>query len=79
EDILTLGAFIAGRMFDRPVAVLRLSRESYDRLAEHPSATIQGDSIIAGDLTLALTPLDGSALCMSDADKAMLAGDKGEA
>ncbi|MCJ7873553.1 aconitase X [Phaeobacter sp. J2-8] len=79
EDILTLGAFIAGRMFDRPVAVLRLSRESYDRLAEHPSATIQGNSIIAGDMTLALTPLDASALCMSDADKAMLAGDKGEA
>lgn len=49
EDILTLGAFIAGRMFDRPVAVLRLSPDSYDRLAHAPEARIEGQRLLAGD------------------------------
>ena len=79
EDILTLGAFIAARMFGKPVAVLRLTRESYDLLAAKPEAEIVGNRLVAGDLSLELSPLDPTALALSPQDQAMLDGAQGEA
>ena len=38
EEILTLGAIIADRLFARPVAVLRLTPTAYDALAKAPMA-----------------------------------------
>ncbi|MEL6641897.1 MAG: aconitase X [Pseudomonadota bacterium] len=79
EDILTLGALIATRMFDRPLAVLRLSEISYAHLAAHSDALIKDDCIILGDESIPLQHLDQEALTLSPADEAMLAGKQGEA
>lgn len=77
EDILTLGAFIAARMYDRPVAVLRLSKPSYDRLAALPRARIVGNTI--PDLDLTLDRLKVDTLRLSTLDQAMLDGADGPA
>jgi predicted aconitase with swiveling domain len=79
EDILTLGAFIAARMFDHPVAVLRLSPGSYDRLAAQKNARLDGQHLIAGDLSLDLRPLDPGTLSLTAEDCAMLDGAQGKA
>ncbi|MFD1807337.1 aconitase X swivel domain-containing protein [Gemmobacter lanyuensis] len=52
ENILTLGALIASRMFDRQIAVLRLSAESYAALSRQDTASLTGAELIAGDLRL---------------------------
>jgi predicted aconitase/predicted aconitase with swiveling domain len=79
EDILTLGAFIAAHMFDRPVAVIRLSKQSYDLLSVQPYARIGEDCVLAGDLKLDLSSLDQTSLALTPQDKAMLDGAEGEA
>ncbi|MDO6589433.1 hypothetical protein DS901_02700 [Loktanella sp. D2R18] len=79
EGILTLGALIAARMFDRPVAVVRLSKASYDHLAEQDHARIAGRQIVADGLTIDLSELDAETLTLTAADKAMLAGEGGVA
>ncbi|MGJ8609934.1 MAG: aconitase family protein, partial [Octadecabacter sp.] len=79
EGILTLGALIAARMFERPLAVLRLSAASYDRLAMQKTAQIEGHRLIAAGLTLELSELDAGTLVLSPADTAMLAGEHGAA
>lgn len=79
EDILTLGAFIAALMFDRPVAVLMLDKESYANLAEQKEAQIKHDQLTAGELELKLHSVDVNALVLSAADARMLAGAEGEA
>ncbi|MEP3298005.1 MAG: aconitase X [Pseudoruegeria sp.] len=79
EDILTLGALIAGRMFNRPVAVLQLNKDSYTRLANESHALIADDQILAGEQVIKLAPLDINSLELTSADKAMLGGTNGEA
>ena len=79
EDILTLGALIAGRMFGAPLAVLRLSADNWDRLAAADHAQIMGSRLTAGDLTLDLAPPPTAALELTDGDRAMLNGSEGEA
>ncbi|MDB6452292.1 cis-3-hydroxy-L-proline dehydratase [Falsirhodobacter sp. 20TX0035] len=73
EDVLTLGALIAGRMFDRTLPVLRLDASAYDALARAERATITATHLVADDLSLSLTDLP-TALTLSDADRARLAG-----
>jgi len=63
EDVLTLGALVAAWMYDRPVAVLRLSAAEYAALAMEPSAEVTPER---------LTALSGETLDLSDADRAML-------
>jgi predicted aconitase/predicted aconitase with swiveling domain len=79
EGILTLGALIAARMFGRPLAVARLSKASYDHLAEQDHARIAGRQIVADGLTIDLSELDAETLTLTAADKAMLAGEEGAA
>ncbi|WP_281968445.1 aconitase family protein [Roseovarius nanhaiticus] len=79
EDILTLGALIAGRMFDVPLAVLRLSAEEWDQLASAERATITGARLISGDWALDLAPPPTAALELSETDRAMLTGAHGAA
>ncbi|MEL7116327.1 MAG: DUF126 domain-containing protein, partial [Pseudomonadota bacterium] len=45
EEVLTLGALIAERMFSRPVAILQLPQVDYDRLARHPRAWLEGEIV----------------------------------
>lgn len=79
EDILTLGALIAARMFDHPLAVLRLSKASYDRLAAQDRVRIEDGQLIAVEWTVELAPLNTSALKLTPSDKAMLEGTQGAA
>ena len=79
EDILTLGALIAGRMFAKPLAVLRLGADDWDRLAQAERAVIEGGRLIAGDWTLDLAPPPTAALDLTENDRNMLGGVDGEA
>ena len=45
EEILTLGALVAGRVFGHPVPVLRLGRAEYDALAAAHRAGLSGGKI----------------------------------
>ncbi|MFD0859096.1 cis-3-hydroxy-L-proline dehydratase [Roseovarius aquimarinus] len=79
EDILTLGALIAGRMFGKPLGVLRLGAEDWERLAREGRAEIAGGRLLAGDWALDLAPPQEEALELSAADRAMLDGADGAA
>ncbi len=79
EDILTLGALIAGRMFGVPLAVLRLDAGEWDRLAEAQNARIDGAWLTFEGWALDLAPPPTAALELSEADRAMLDGGAGEA
>ncbi len=79
EDILTLGALVAGRLFDHDIAVLRLTAEEYDALAREPVAEITATHLRAGDHLWPLVPAGGGEIELSAADRAMLAGEAGEA
>jgi predicted aconitase len=79
EDILTLGAMIAARMFDRGVAVLRLSEAEYAALARRTEAEITESALIAEGLEFPLFPLHAANLHLNAADRAMLEGREGRA
>ncbi len=79
EDILTLGAMIAARLFDCPVAVLRLPAEDYDRLAQAEHAELRGTQLVVDGRTIDLLQPDPHQLTLSDADKDMLTGQDGPA
>lgn len=79
EDILTLGAMIAARLFDASVAVLRLSPALFDALSRASHAAVRGGTLEFADHSIALTSVDPGALDLSDADRERLAGHKGAA
>ncbi|MEZ5910924.1 MAG: aconitase family protein [Paracoccaceae bacterium] len=79
EDVLTLGALIAGTLFDRPLPVLRLDPGDYAALTAEPSARITEDRLRTGSLSLPLTPLATDRLTLTATDRAMLAGAEGSA
>lgn len=78
EDILTLGALVATKLFDRPIAVLQLSASEYDRLSEEPEVTIREDALIAGDIRWPLAK-KSAALALTAEDERFLSGAYGEA
>lgn len=79
EDILTLGALVAGTMFGRPLAVLRLDAATYAALAAEPHARIEGSRLTAGAHAFPLTPLAAATLDLDEDERALLAGAGGEA
>lgn len=79
ESILTLGAMIAGRLFDRPVAVLRLTAPLYDDLANAAEAEIRDDALMFGGRSIALRKPDAHALRLSESDQQILDGYGGKA
>ncbi|WP_298914214.1 aconitase family protein [uncultured Roseobacter sp.] len=79
EDVLTLGAIIATRMFDRPIAVVRLAARDYDTLATKSQAEITGTRLLADGLSLRLDALPISDLALSESDRSMLDGTMGSA
>lgn len=79
EDVLTLGALVAAGMFDAVLPVLRLAPEAFVALSREAEARIDGDGLEAGSLRLDIAPPLTTALELSEMDRAMLAGDEGEA
>ncbi|TDT77361.1 putative aconitase subunit 1 [Litoreibacter halocynthiae] len=79
EDILTLGAMIAERLFDRPVAILRLSPMVYDDLSKATVAKISGNELFFDGQAVALSHPDLDELVLNDTDRAMLTGQEGPA
>ncbi len=79
EEILTLGALIAAAMFDRNIAVLRLSESEFDAIAGAPHIRIDETSIEGGGVSLPLERLSARSLDLSAEDSSMLAGDEGPA
>ncbi|ARJ70209.1 aconitase X [Paracoccus contaminans] len=80
EDILTLGALVAGRLFGHHITVLRLPAEEYDALARESSARITETRLMAGAHSWPLQPAgEGVTLDLSDGDRAFLEGRQGEA
>lgn len=79
EEVLTLGALVAGRVFGHPVTVLRLAQADYDRVARAGAARVEGARLLAGDVEIALERASSEDLALSGADRAMLAGAGGSA
>ncbi len=79
EDVLTLGALIAAEMFGKPLPVLRLSQESFAELSRAKTARITATAIEADGLSIPVLPPRLATLDLSDNDRAMLEGAKGQA
>ena len=79
EDVLTLGALIAGRMFERSLAVARLTAEEYEAVSKQDRVRIAGGLLEGEGLSLTLSPLAAEELDLSEGDRALLAGEGGEA
>lgn len=79
EDVVTLGAMIAAEMFGKTLPVLRLSADAFAALSGARSARIGATAIEAEGLHIPVTPPATSALALSEADRAMLDGARGEA
>jgi hypothetical protein len=79
EDVLTLGALVAAGMFDSRLPVLRVSPPVFETLTRAADARITDSTLEAGDLRITIDAPLTSALDLSEADRAMLAGDEGRA
>ncbi|KTR07619.1 hypothetical protein NS365_03385 [Aureimonas ureilytica] len=79
EDVLTLGALVAGELFGRSLPVFRLSEADFAALAQTPCARLGPEGIEAEGLRLAVEPLSATDLTLSDHDRSCLAGERGEA
>ncbi|MBI1173503.1 DUF521 domain-containing protein [bacterium] len=79
EDIVTLGAMIAGRMFDRPVPVVRLGAEEFAAVSQARQVEVTDDAFIVDGRPIPLAPAPVPHLALTAADRAMLAGEKGPA
>ena len=79
DSVLTVGALVATRMFDRPLAVLRLTEEDHAALARAPQASLRDHHLTAEGVDLMLDPLPGAALELTAEDIAMRDGARGAA
>lgn len=77
EDVATLGALIAGKMFEKPLPVLRLTPDDWERFSNEEKASITPQAITSPGHSLPLAALEASALVLSEADLAMLNGAEG--
>lgn len=79
EEVLTLGALVAGQIFGRPVPTLRLSAESHARLVQSATARLQGHDLWVDAHRIPLSPVAAQDLALTDRDRALLQGDAGPA
>ena len=79
EDVVTLGAMIAGRMFDRPVPVVRLGAKAFAQAMAAKTAVLTADALMVDGVALPLEPLAKAKLDLSPQDRAMLDGAGGPA
>ncbi|MDY0870997.1 cis-3-hydroxy-L-proline dehydratase [Dongia rigui] len=79
EDVLTLGALVADRLFGRKIAVLRLTGNDYAALARATMASMTPTTLSAGALTWDLTPVSATDVSLTVDDRAVLSGRDGVA
>lgn len=79
EDIVTLGAMIAGRMFDRPVPVVRVGAAEFAAIARAQQVDLTDAAMIVDGRRVPLDPAPVTSLTLTAADRAMLEGAKGPA
>lgn len=79
EDSLTLGAIIAAKLFNCPVAVLRVSTAIYDALSRAAVAEIKNSELCFLDNRISLAGLDSTGLQLTGFDLSCLTGGNGKA
>jgi predicted aconitase len=79
EDVVTLGAMIAGKMFERPVPVLRLDAEAFAEAVAGLHATLSEGTLVVDGTAVPLEPLAVAKLDLTTLDRAMLEGTDGPA
>ncbi|MDG1116891.1 MAG: aconitase family protein [Flavimaricola sp.] len=79
ENILTLGAMVAARLFNAPVAILRLPQPEYDALSRATHASIDPTTLQFEGRTIPLSRLDPEALSLDEVDRTRLDGQEGPA
>ncbi|MBS0560921.1 MAG: DUF521 domain-containing protein [Proteobacteria bacterium] len=79
EPILSLGALVAREILGRTIPVASVGADWFDRLAACGHIAVTEEAIVAGGAVLPLRPPSRGTLALSDADRAMLAGEEGEA
>ena len=79
EEILTLGAAIASRMFGRPVGVARLPAPDYVALSACKAARLRGGRLAADGVSVDLHRASGDDLELTPSDRSKLDGGHGEA
>ncbi len=79
ENILTLGAMVAARLFNAPVAILRLPQPEYDALSRATHASIDPTTLEFEGRTIPLSRLDPEALSLDEVDRTRLGGQDGPA
>lgn len=79
EDILTLGAVIAAKLFGHGIAIVRLTADEYAWVARAANLSIRDGVLFTRDESISLETIDTGALILSPADRAMLAGEEGPA
>ena len=79
EEILTLGAIVADQLFDKQVAILRVSKKIYSALAMVNKAEIFENMLIFGSKTIELRELNIDTLTLNSKDQSILDGNHGAA
>lgn len=79
EEILTLGALVASRIFGRPMPVVQLGREAYARLAVASHATLAEGGISAEGVSIPVVVARISDLELTERDRLVLGGAEGPA
>ena len=79
EEILTLGAIVSDQLFNKKVAILRVSKDIYSDLAMADKAEIFENTLVCGSKTIKLWGLDTEILNLNSTDRRMLNGDQGAA
>ena len=79
EEILSLGALFADLLFDKNIAIIRLSEDDYNALRTHDLAYITKTKITADDLTISLSDMTGETLSLTEEDHSFLEGTHGRA
>lgn len=77
EEVLTLGALIASKMFERSVGVARLSADDYTALSRASQLRFDANTIRTDDLTIDLQPTSQNDVSLTARDKAILDGSEG--
>ena len=72
EEILTLGAIIAAKLFDSPVAILRLPIKIYEELSNANTAKIKNKTLEFSNKSVPLSKPNIDTIKQRDSDRSMI-------